>query len=44
MVWVAWADNWIVSPCDLDPEPGPASNNTGYRNENFYASRLTVSI
>jgi len=43
VVYVAWADNRDVSPCDLDPAPGPASNNTGNRNENIYGSMLTVS-
>jgi hypothetical protein len=43
LVNVAWADHRDVSPCDLDPAPGPASNNTGNRNENIYADRLTVS-
>jgi hypothetical protein len=28
VVHVAWADNRDVSPCDLDPAAGPASNNT----------------
>src|SRR6266508_2081192 len=43
IVHVAWADNRDVSPCDLDPAPGPASNNTGNRNENIYADTLTVA-
>lgn len=43
IVHVAWADNRDVSPCDLDPAPGPPSNNTGNRNENIYASRLVVN-
>lgn len=43
IVHVVWADDRDVSPCDLDPAPGPASNNTGNRNENIYASKLTVS-
>jgi hypothetical protein len=43
LVNVAWADHRDVSPCDLDPAPGPPSNNTGNRNENIYADRLTVS-
>ena len=42
IVHVAWADNRNVSPCDLDPAPGPASNNTGNRNQNIYASQLVV--
>jgi len=42
-VHVAWADNRDVSPCDLDSAPGPASNNTGNRNENIYADSLTVA-
>jgi hypothetical protein len=43
IVHVAWADNRDVSPCDLDPAPGPASNNTGNRNQNVYADTLTVA-
>ena len=43
IVHVAWADNRNVSPCDVDPAPGPASNNTGNRNQNIYADRLVVS-
>jgi len=43
IVHVAWADNRDVVPCDLDPAPGPVSNNTGNRNENIYSSTLTVS-
>jgi len=43
IVHVAWADNRDVSPCDLDPAPGPASNNTGNRNQNIYTDRLTVT-
>jgi hypothetical protein len=42
-VHVAWADNRDVFPCDLDPALGPASNNTGNRNQNIYADTLTVS-
>jgi hypothetical protein len=42
IVHVAWADHRDVSPCDLDPAPGPPSNNTGNRNENIYADTLTV--
>jgi hypothetical protein len=42
-VYVAWADNRDVSPCDLDPAPGPASNNTGNRNENIYGDALIVA-
>jgi hypothetical protein len=42
VVHVAWADNRDVSPCDLDPAAGPASNNTGNRNQNIYASQLQV--
>jgi hypothetical protein len=42
-VHVAWADNRNVSPCDLDPAPGPATNNTGNRNQNIYADHLTVA-
>ena len=43
IVYVAWADNRDVTPCDLDPAAGPVSNNTGNRNENIYGSMLTVS-
>ncbi len=43
IVHVAWADNRNVSPCDLDPTPGPPSNNTGNRNQNIYADKLVVS-
>jgi hypothetical protein len=43
VVHVAWADHRDVSPCDLDPAPGPASDNTGNRNENIYADRLVVA-
>jgi hypothetical protein len=42
-VYVAWADNRDVSPCDLDPALGPDTNNTGNRNENIYGSSLTVA-
>jgi hypothetical protein len=42
IVHLAWADNRDVSPCDLDPAPGPASNNTGNRNQNIYTDRLSV--
>jgi hypothetical protein len=43
-VHVAWADNRDVSPCDLDPAPGPASNDTGNRNQNIYADKITVTL
>ena len=43
IVYVAWADNRDVSPCDLDPAAGPESNNTGNRNQNIYGDLLTVS-
>ncbi len=43
IVYVAWADNRDVSPCDLDPAPGPASNNTGNRNQNIYADKLVIT-
>jgi hypothetical protein len=39
-----WVENRDASPCDLDPAPGPASNNTGNRDENIYADTLTVSL
>jgi hypothetical protein len=42
IVHVAWADNRDVVPCDLDPAPGPPSNNTGNRNQNIYTSQLVV--
>ncbi len=43
VVHVAWADNRDASPCDLDPAAGPASNNTGNRNQNIYADQLTIA-
>lgn len=43
VVHVAWADNRDLSACDLDPAPGPASDNTGNRNQNIYADRMQVS-
>jgi Ca2+/Na+ antiporter len=43
IVHLAWADNRDVSPCDLDPEPGPPSDNTGNRNQNIYADTLIVA-
>jgi hypothetical protein len=43
VVHVTWADNRDVSPCDLDPAPGPASDNTGNRNQNVYADRLVIT-
>ena len=43
IVHVAWADNRNVNPCDVDPAPGPDSNNTGNRNQNVYADTLVVS-
>ena len=43
VVHVAWADNRDVTPCDLDPNAGPPSNNTGNRNQNVYADRLEVN-
>ncbi len=44
-VHLAWADNRDVpaGQCDLDPAPGPASNNTGNRNQNIYADTLLVA-
>ncbi len=42
VVHVAWADNRDVNPCDLDPAPGPPSNNTGNRNQNIYADKIVV--
>jgi hypothetical protein len=44
-VAVAWADNRDIpaAQCDLDPAPGPVSNNVGNRNQNIYASTLTVN-
>lgn len=43
IVHVAWADNRDVTPCDLDPAPGPDSDNTGNRNQNIYADKLVVA-
>lgn len=43
VVHVAWADNRDVAPCDLDPTPGPPSNNIGNRNQNIYGDTLVVS-
>lgn len=45
IVHVAWADNRDVpaAECDLDPAPGPDSNNVGNRNQNIYADKLVVS-
>ena len=45
VVHVAWADNRNVpaGQCDLDPAPGPSSNNVGNRNENIYADKLVVA-
>jgi hypothetical protein len=42
VVHLAWADNRDVSPCDTDAAAGPASNNTGNRNQNIYADRLVI--
>jgi hypothetical protein len=44
IVHVAWTDNRDVpaGQCDLDPAPGPSSNNIGNRNQNIYADRLVV--
>ncbi|HSF80839.1 MAG TPA: sialidase family protein [Anaerolineales bacterium] len=45
IVHLSWADNRDVpaAECDLDPAPGPATNNTGNRNQNIYADMLTVA-
>ena len=45
IVHLAWADNRDVpvGQCDLDPAPGPASNNIGNRNQNIYADTLFVA-
>jgi len=45
VVHLAWADNRDVpaGQCDLDPAPGPASNNIGNRNQNIYADTLIVT-
>jgi hypothetical protein len=45
VVFVAWADNRDVpaDQCDLDPAPGPASNNIGNRNQNIYGDTLLVA-
>jgi hypothetical protein len=42
VVHIVWADNRDVSPCDLDPAPGPATNNIGNRNQNIYGDTLIV--
>jgi hypothetical protein len=44
IVHVVWTDNRDVPPgeCDLTPGPGP-TNNTGNRNQNIYADKLTVA-
>lgn len=44
-VHLAWADNRDVpaAQCDLDPVPGPATNNIGNRNQNIYADTLLVA-
>ncbi len=43
IVHITWADNRDVTPCDLDPAAGPASNNTGNRNQNIYGDTLVVA-
>jgi len=45
IVHLSWADNRDVpaGQCDMDPAPGPASNNIGNRNQNIYADKLTVA-
>jgi len=45
IVHLAWADNRDIptDQCDLDPAPGPASNNIGNRNQNIYADKLIVT-
>ena len=43
IVFLAWADNRNVFPCDLDPAAGPPSNNTGNRNQNIYGDKLIVA-
>jgi hypothetical protein len=45
IVHVTWTDNRDVptDQCDLDPAPGPPSNNIGNRNQNIYADTVTVS-
>ena len=43
IVYIAWADNRNVSPCDLDPAVGPPSDNTGNRNQNIYGDKLIVA-
>jgi len=44
-VHLAWTDNRDVpaAECDLNPAPGPASNNVGNRNQNIYADKLVVA-
>lgn len=43
IVYMTWADNRDVSPCDLDPAAGPATNSTGNRNQNIYGDKLIVA-
>jgi len=45
VVHLAWADNRDVpaAECDLDPAPGPPTNNVGNRNQNIYADTLVVA-
>ncbi len=41
-VHVAWADNRDVSPCNLPPDTGLPTNNTGNRNQNIYADSIVI--
>ena len=45
VVHVTWTDSRDVpaDQCDLDPAPGPPSNNIGNRNQNIYADTLIVT-
>jgi hypothetical protein len=45
VVHVIRADNRDVpaDQCDLDPAPGPPSNNIGNRNQSIYADTLIVT-
>ena len=49
IVHLAWADNRFsttdvpVAECDLSSAPGPASNNTGNRNQSIYTDKLVVA-
>ena len=42
IVHVVWGDNRDVSPCDLDPSPGPPPDGQRNRSRNIYADTLRV--